>query len=257
VPLRRLDGVAELLAVVPGDPYVRAEADPARVSSTWAGPRGSVGWVIPSRRVNGAGHLVALGPGDSAAALLVGVLEHVGEEVGSASVPRGVERALPPSYQLGLATAWEWFSTDVPPPSHPGEAAVRWLGEPDLDEVRDFLTAWSARHDAVPGRPGVLRWCGVREGGRLVATAAHMEHQPGVPFLASVATHGEHRGRGLGAAVTAWITRRLLEEGTGMVTLGMYSDNDVARRLYERLGFVCAHAFTSGRIVRAGGPTPV
>jgi predicted GNAT family acetyltransferase len=33
------------------------------------------------------------------------------------------------------------------------------------------------------------------------------------------------------------------------VTLGMYSDNDVARRVYGRLGFACAHELTSGRLV--------
>jgi predicted GNAT family acetyltransferase len=30
----------------------------------------------------------------------------------------------------------------------------------------------------------------------------------------------------------------------------MYSDNDVARRLYLRLGYRCDHRFTSGALVR-------
>ena len=38
-------------------------------------------------------------------------------------------------------------------------------------------------------------------------------------------------------------------EGTGWVTLGMYSDNDAARRLYRRLGFANDHHFTSGRLL--------
>jgi predicted GNAT family acetyltransferase len=67
-----------------------------------------------------------------------------------------------------------------------------------------------------------------------------------------VATAGDTRGRGLGTAVTAWLTRRLLEEGTGWVTLAMYSDNPAARRLYQRLGFVRAHELTSGLLVPAG-----
>jgi predicted GNAT family acetyltransferase len=49
--------------------------------------------------------------------------------------------------------------------------------------------------------------------------------------------------------VTAWLTRQLLAEGTGWVTLGMYSDNDVARRMYLRLGYQCDHRFTSGRLI--------
>ncbi len=72
---------------------------------------------------------------------------------------------------------------------------------------------------------------------------------PGCPHLASIVTHGDHRGSGLGAAVTAWLTRRLLDAGSGVVTLGMYSDNDGARRVYRRLGFACAHELTSGRLV--------
>jgi RimJ/RimL family protein N-acetyltransferase len=50
--------------------------------------------------------------------------------------------------------------------------------------------------------------------------------------------------------VTAWVTRRLLEEGSPRVTLGMYSDNEVARRVYLRLGYEVVHRFTSGRLRR-------
>ncbi len=121
----------------------------------------------------------------------------------------------------------------------------------------------------------MLRWCGVRDGhggsdgsddvrpwrsegglrtGRLLACAAHTEHAPDVPHLASIATQPDARGHGFGAAVTAWLTRTLLAEGHEVVTLGMYADNDVARRLYHRLGYRSDHAFTSGRL--AGPPAP-
>jgi ribosomal protein S18 acetylase RimI-like enzyme len=250
-PVRRLAGVPALLELAGHDPYVAAEADPDRTSSVWAGADGAVGWVVPSRRVAGRGHLVALGPGTAAVGLLRGVLAGDGTDIGSVSLPRDADRLLHPAYVLDPRNDWEWFSTSATPPVQRGEAEVAWLDGHDLGEVSELLSRWSARHDAVPGDPGVLRWCGIREDGGLVAVAAHTERRPGVPHLASIATHGERRGRGLGAAVTAWLTRRLLEEGHGTVTLGMYSDNDVARRLYERLGFVCAHRFTSGRLVAA------
>jgi GNAT superfamily N-acetyltransferase len=255
--LRRLAGVDELLEIAPGDAYVVAEADPARVSSAWAGPGGSYGWVMTSRRVSGKSHLVALGPGDTAIELVRGVLDHPGRpgepEIGFMGLPRDLDRLLRPAYLFDPRNDWEWLWTSADPPSQPGEADVQWLDDADTDDVRDLLTRWSPRHDAVPGHRGVLRWCGVRdEDGRLVATAAHTEHRVGVPMLASIATRGDLRGRGLGAAVTAWLTRQLLAEGVGTVTLGMYSDNGVARRLYARLGYQCAHEFTSGRLVRAG-----
>jgi len=249
-PARRLDGVEDLLTLAAADAYVLADADPDRVFSVWAGRSGSFGWVVASRRVAGRGHLVALGPAGAAAALLVGVVAEDGTDIGSVSLPRDADRGLPPTYVLDPRNDWEWLWTGDAPPVHDREAAVDWLGADDMDDVRRLVTRWSLRHDAVPGAPGVLRWCGIRDGtGELVATAAHTEHRAGVPRLASIVTHGGRRGQGLGAAVTTWLTRRLLDEGTGIVTLGMYSDNDVARRLYERLGFTCAHALTSGRLV--------
>jgi ribosomal protein S18 acetylase RimI-like enzyme len=256
--VRRLaGGVGALLELAPGDAFVTAEADPARVSSVWAGPGGSVGWVVPSRRVAGRGHLVALGDARGAAGLLLGVLAADGSDIGSVSMPRDADALLRPTYTLDPRNDWEWFATTASPPRQPGEEQVGWLDETDLDGVRELLAAWSPRHDVAPGEPGVLGWCGLRaEDGRLVAVAAHTQRRPGVPHLASIATDGEHRGRGLGAAVTAWLTRRLLDDGHGMVTLGMYSDNDVARRLYERLGYTCFHRFTSGRLVQTrAGPS--
>ena len=267
-PVRRLTGVGELLRLGGDDPYVRAEVDRDRVTRAWAtdaatdvadGPdaRGAVtslAWLTSSRHVPGRIHAVVLGPAPAAADLLGAVLAEVdgetGGEIGSVTLTRGAAELLT-TYALDRPNDWEWLSTATAPPGQRGEAQVRWLGERDHDRISALLERASPRHDAKPGGPGVLRWCGVREDAAgLVAVAAHTEHRNGVPFLASVATAPELRGAGLGSAVTAWLTRRLLEEGHDLVTLGMYSDNDVARRVYLRLGFRVAHEFTSGRLVR-------
>lgn len=246
---RRLADVRDLQALPGADRYVRAEADPGRVSEAWAGG-GALGWVLPSRRVSGRSHVVALGPSEAAVDMLHAVLAVYGEAVGSVSLPRDADRHLT-THTLEPRNDWEWFVTEAAPPVEPAEASVAWLDDGDITEVRALLDRSSPRHDVRPGEPGVRRWCGVRdEDGRLVAVAAHTEHTAGIPHLASIATAPEHRGRGLGAGVTAWLTRMLLAEGAPMVTLGMYSDNDVARRVYERLGYVCERAFTSGRLVR-------
>jgi ribosomal protein S18 acetylase RimI-like enzyme len=166
-------------------------------------------------------------------------------------VPREAYAALPPRLGLERPNEWEWFATTTLPPVQPAEDQVRWLGEPDHDDIVALLRAHSGRHDAEPGQPHARQWCGIRDdAGDLVAVAAHTESWSTVPFLASIATRGDQRGRGLGGAVTAFITRRLLEEGRPRVTLGMYSDNDVARRLYLRLGYRVVHRFTSGRLRR-------
>jgi ribosomal protein S18 acetylase RimI-like enzyme len=245
--LRRLSGAEELLRVLDDD-FARAEADETRVHSTWA-LGDAAGWLTSSRRVPGRAHLVALGPAEDAAALLRSLARQPDVTVGSVTLPRDADRHLT-AYRLDPRNDWEWFVTRAAPPPQPGEDGVAWLADSSADEVLDLLRTWSPRHDAEPGQTGVLRWAGVRAtDGSLLAAAAHTERRPGVPHLASVVTHGGHRGRGLGAAVTAWLTRSLLDEGTGWVTLGMYSDNDSARRLYQRLGFTNDHLFTSGRLL--------
>jgi ribosomal protein S18 acetylase RimI-like enzyme len=58
----------------------------------------------------------------------------------------------------------------------------------------------------------------------------------GTGFLAGIAVSRDHQGEGLGAAVTAAVTRRLFH-GYAVVALGVMSDNIGAQHLYERLGF--------------------
>jgi predicted GNAT family acetyltransferase len=72
---------------------------------------------------------------------------------------------------------------------------------------------------------------------------------PGVPHLASIATHPRVRGQGIGTALTTTVTARLLAAGAPVVTLGMYADNDVARRMYARIGYVCSHRWSSRAVV--------
>ena len=249
--IRQLSGVDELVEVSGRDPYVRAETNPARIHSTWAHDDGAVAWAVPSRHVPGRTHVTTVGKSEPATDLLRHLVDDRGLDVGSVTLPRDADRHLPAGWLLRPRNDWEWFVTDEPPPQQPGEEKAAWLdGYPD-EPLVEFLRRWSPRHDAEPGQRGVLRWAGILgDDGSLRATAAHVEHVPGVPHLASIVSSGEHRGQGLGAAVTAWITRTLLAEGTGWVTLGMYSDNDVARRMYHRLGYRCDHFFTSGGLIR-------
>lgn len=176
----------------------------------------------------------------------------------SATLPRGAVELLTAerpdaAARIGVGDDWEWMWTDEAPVRVPGEERVRELSVPACDpEIVDLLAAASPRHSATPGSPGIERWAGVRGSTRtLVAAAANDPFSPGVPHLASIAVHPDARGQGLGAAVTAALTRRLLDEGAPVVTLGMYSDNAVARRMYARLGFRCEHCFSSRRVLAA------
>jgi GNAT superfamily N-acetyltransferase len=252
--VRPVADVPELIAASGGDAYVRAMADPARAAGGWHHEAGAVGWLMPSRHAPGRVALATVGDAEAAADLLHRVATSDGPAIGGVTLPRGGPAHLTSGWSLRPANDWEWFFTESEPPHQEHEAQVRWLDD-DADgaEILALLERFSPRHDAEPGQPHVRQWCGIRDGeNRLVAAAAHTEYKPGVPFLASVVTDATLRGRGYGAAVTAWITRQLLAAGTGWVTLGMYSDNDVARRLYHRLGYRCDHFFTSGALIRRG-----
>nr|WP_284287195.1 GNAT family N-acetyltransferase [Angustibacter aerolatus] len=130
------------------------------------------------------------------------------------------------------------------------------LGSADAAEIAALLTAASPRHSADPGDDDVVAWVGVRDAaGELLACAAHTEHVPGVPHLASIAVHPAARGQGFGGAVTAAVSRRALQHGAEVVTLGMYADNVAARRVYQRLGFHCRHHWSSRRLLPAAADT--
>ncbi|MDP9436340.1 MAG: GNAT family N-acetyltransferase, partial [Actinomycetota bacterium] len=94
-------------------------------------------------------------------------------------------------------------------------------------------------------------WVGVRDRatGGLLAVAADTSGATGVGHLSSIAVHPAARGRRLGTAVTAGLTRRLFDGGADLVTLGMYADNTAGRALYDGLGWRDEHRFTSGALL--------
>ncbi|WP_420114258.1 GNAT family N-acetyltransferase [Pseudactinotalea sp.] len=150
--------------------------------------------------------------------------------------------------RLGLSSRarWEWMVTHEASQVRPGEAQVR---EVDLAAELDALTALQRR--ALPhtytslDRPG-YRWFGWYdpEGElRSMAGAGDWVHEV---HLGSVATDEGWRGRGVGAALTAAVTRQGLT-ATGQVSLGVYTENTRAIALYERLGFTIAYSADSRR----------
>ena len=58
-----------------------------------------------------------------------------------------------------------------------------------------------------------------------------------VAAIGNIYTRRNRRGQGLGTCVTSAVTSRLLEMNLRTVVLNVRQCNDVAVRLYERLGF--------------------
>ena len=92
----------------------------------------------------------------------------------------------------------------------------------------------------------MVDWYGIRDGDRLIACGADCTRGD-VGFLAGLTVAPEHRGRGLGAALTAGLTRALAAR-YDVVALGVYPANTGAIRLYRRLGYTDSLALTSVRV---------
>jgi GNAT superfamily N-acetyltransferase len=240
-------GLEALLAATDDNPFVRWELT-ADLASTWWQTDGAVGF----RRVrpNGRSAFNLLGD-DRGVARLVEELPVIAAAVEphrsahpvfGVSVPQHLESLLHQRFRVMAGGDWEWFHTTTPPQRLPTDGLVRPLDDAArADEVAAFLAENSPTADTPPG--GGERWYAVEESGRLVAVAAWGRTRGGAPHLSSVAVDTARRGQGLGRAIVSAVTRRAVLE-TGVCTLGMYSDNDVARSLYESLGYrvVCAWA---------------
>lgn len=174
--------------------------------------------------------------------------------------------------RLGLhprRTGWEWLVTETAPPPVAAEGLVRELDPvADADAIRACLAEANPTTEADPTAPGE-RWWGVVAGdagdGRGPGGPARLggvigagpragragprtgEGGPGSAHLHGLGVRPGERGRGLGAALTAAATRALLADGADWVSLGMWDDNDGARRIYHRLGLRTAHRLTTLR----------
>lgn len=238
-----LTTAAEVLVATGHDPFARGSLR-RPLSHGWAA-EGATAWlgINAEERVP---YLSSLGAPATVAALLGELLPELRPRQ-RITVPRGTAARLPA--WVGLqGTDWDFRWLPAPPPEQPGEDRV----EPVDDEaaVKALLTASSPTASAHPGDEAVLRWVGVRDSrGELVACAADTSGATRVGHLSSIAVTPSARGQGLGKAVTAGLVRRMFDEGDDLVTLGMYAVNHAGRAVYDALGFVDDHPFTSGPLL--------
>jgi ribosomal protein S18 acetylase RimI-like enzyme len=182
---------------------------------------------------------------------LTAVLEAVAADrrVDGITVERHLIGALPTEWTLHDPEAWDWWSLRTPPAHRLGEARVERLGEADHASLRRLLDLASPHHWAPPGHPRVTDWWGVRAADdALIACVCNAPAVAGVPHLASVATHPDHRGQGLARDLVARASRDLFAAGATLVTLGSYADNTVAAKAYRDLGFAIRFRWLSARL---------
>jgi GNAT superfamily N-acetyltransferase len=156
-----------------------------------------------------------------------------------------VRRAAGPGGRGG-AVSGEPMPGGAVPPERPGRAegpaadgvvGPVWLGEEAWPEVTGMIREAYPESYAWPGDPGVHRWAGIRgAGGELLTVAAEAWSTPEIGFMSGVATRPAARGRGLGAAICAFVAEELLVERERVALLVDYW-NAAALATYAGLGF--------------------
>ncbi|MEU5788718.1 GNAT family N-acetyltransferase [Micromonospora purpureochromogenes] len=229
---QELTGRAALLAATDHHPYAR--------HALWRGaePRGwrrdgAVAWLLPSGPGPAGSAIGAPGPAvdvfaDLAAAGAVGAGQWL-------HLPRTSPEALAGRLAVARHDEWDFLWTTTAPPRQPEEDRVVRLGEADHPALNALIEASFPSTTSRPGDPRIVDWYGIRDGDRLVACGADRSRGD-VGFLAGLTVAPDRRGRGLGAALTAGMTRALAARHDH-VALGVYTDNVGAIRLYRWLGF--------------------
>lgn len=235
-----LTSAAEVLLATGHDPYVRGSLRRPDVSG-WTGHH-AVAWRATDAEER-LPYLMTLGEPAAVARLVEELLPELRDQT-RITLPRGTPALLPAWVALDGGD-WDFRWISGPPAPQPGEERVI---EPQDEEVLELLALASPTASAQPGNPEVLAWVGIRGERGLLACAADTSAATGVGHVSSIAVHPSARGKGLGAAVTAAIMRRMFAAGSDLVTLGMYADNAAGRALYDHLGMADEHRWTSGQL---------
>ncbi|QDY07601.1 N-acetyltransferase [Micromonospora sp. HM134] len=230
---RELAGRAAVLAATDHHPFVRHAVRPDDAPRAWARD-GAVAWLLPAAENDRAGGVV--GPVDAAVELVAALVADGVVRPGQyLQLPRANRELLVDRFAATRVDDWDFLWTTAAPPRQPGQERVVRLGRADHPALAALIDDAFPTSSSRPQDPTVTGWYGIWDADRLVACGADRSRGD-VGFLAGLTVARDRRGQGLGAALTAGMTRALLAR-YDHVALGVYTDNVGALRLYRRLGF--------------------
>lgn len=232
----------------------------------WFGLRDGAGLRAAALLYSGDGLpvLLAMGSGDPVplAELLAGISGMLPDRVYCHLTP-GLDQALAPAF--GLAHHGRHRKMLLTGPERLDAAAVaaaERLTPADRDEILAFYRRSYPGNWFDPRMLATGQYFGIRIDGALASVAGVHVHSRyyRVAALGNIATAPDHRGRGLGKAVTAALCRSL-RRSADAIGLNVKADNAAAIACYTGLGF-SHHAeydeWTAVRIVPGdGSPSPM
>ncbi|MEU8300993.1 GNAT family N-acetyltransferase [Micromonospora sp. NPDC048909] len=238
-----LHGRAAVLAAAGHHPFVRHQLG-RDVEPRGYRRDGAVVWLLPAGQgVAACGFGAAVPAAEICGALTAEGTLRPGQGV---HLPRLGPDDLAGRLTVGRHDDWDFLWTSAAPPAQPGEERVVRLTEADHPALAALVDEAFPTSTSRPGDPRVVDWYGVRDGDRLVACGADRSRGD-VGFLAGLTVAPAVRGQGLGAALTAAMTRALLTR-YDHAALGVYPVNVGAIRLYRRLGFTHTLGLSSVRL---------
>lgn len=240
--LSKLPGRAEVLAATDHHPYARVMTSGTLLHAFTA--EDTVVWLT-----RGPYGVSASGLGDPETTLRLfsrlagqGVLDGVRR----VNLPRLDRDRILAQLPLDNLDEWDFLWTYQPPPAQPGEQRVRPLPDTAGPAIEALLERAFPDTFTRPGDPQIRRWYGIWDGTTLVACGADRS-RAGVGSLSAITVESGQQGRGLGAALTAAMTRALFAD-CDVVSLGVMADNHRAYQLYQRLGFTEVSQRSAGRL---------
>lgn len=239
----------ELLARSARDPWVRWAT-----STEVLAVAGDDGWacIAPWRpQLAHWGGAAVVGPGTDGRAesealeILAGLAQQQGVAVEWFSTSPGRDLLAPAGLRTTGSGTWDFMWTRAVPPAARVPEDLELVELHDTDDattIEDFGRRHNPTFEGFPGRGYATLWLAVRRrrGGELLGLGAVHELASGMPHVAGVVVDEQERGHGLGTLLATELTRAAVGEA-GVSTLGVYSDNAVAIRLYAGLGYRTAH----------------
>lgn len=246
---------ATLLDRTGGDPYVELAVRPDAFAVA-----GKYGWAVlhpwrPTGHRGGCAVVAADAPQEAETTALTALLTRAPETLLEwfSTVPGGDLHA-PAGFAVAGSRRWDFLSTRAEPTPVEAPDGIELVEKDDTGDAAEpeaFGRAHNASFEGFPGRGFSVLWLAATDAtGTLVGSGAMHVLTPGAPHLSGLVVDPAHQGRGIGALLSAELTRRAIRR-SGASTLGVYSDNRAAIGLYYRLGYRTHHSFHT-RVLVAG-----